>query len=83
MREYLVGDHFCYSCDLTVWCRGYTVGRNKMQYPCIDIYIYIYIYILSILLLSYGTDKENSKSQASLAHSHFLLTSMFDSAAML
>ena len=54
-----------------------------MQYPCIDIYIYIYIYILSILLLSYGTDKENSKSQASLAHSHFLLTSMFDSAAML
>ena len=53
-----------------------------MQYPCIDIYIYIYIYILS-MLLSYGTDKENSKSQASLVHSHFLLTSMFDSAAML
>ena len=53
-----------------------------MQYPHIDIYIYIYIiiyiyiyiyiYILSILLLSYGTDKENSKSQASLVRSHFL-----------
>ena len=27
-REYLVGDHFLYSHDLTVWCRGYTVGRN-------------------------------------------------------
>ena len=47
------------------------------------LYIYIYIYILSILLLSYGTDKENSKSQASLVCSHFLPTSMFDSAAML
>ena len=29
-REYLVGDHFIYSHDLTVWCRGYTVGRNRM-----------------------------------------------------
>ena len=29
-REYLVSDHFLYSHDLTVWCRGYTVGRNRM-----------------------------------------------------
>ena len=28
--EYSVGDHFLYSHDLTVWCRGYTVGRNYM-----------------------------------------------------
>ena len=41
------------------------------MYHILYIY-YIYIYILSILLLSYGTDKENSKSQASLVRSHFL-----------
>ena len=28
--EYSVGDHSLYSHNLTVWCRGYTVGRNYM-----------------------------------------------------
>ena len=31
-REYLVRDHLLYSHDLTVWCRGYTVGRNYMSH---------------------------------------------------
>ena len=29
-RESLVGDHFLYSCDLYVWCRGITVRRNSV-----------------------------------------------------
>ena len=71
IKIFLVGDHFLYSCDLYMWLRGNTVGRNSMlitlkghvksisQYPCSP---YCFLYI------SYSSNKENLFYNQELLH---------------